>query len=132
MTAAMTPGPWEARTNDYGDVEVISIPKVVGDDVVCTVGRTAQGDKPAVASFGHFDTAEVRADAQAIAAVPAMVEALKPFVRFFKSEIHDLSPADDNTPVAAFRGENGEPLADIWIGDFRSAYEALKAAGIEL
>jgi hypothetical protein len=63
-----TPGPWCVAMDEYGDVV---IDREGEEDRVCTVGVSAVA-KPAIASFGHFDTPEVRADAHLIAAAPEL------------------------------------------------------------
>jgi len=61
-----------------------------------------------------------------IEALIKCAEALEPFAEFFKSDAHDLSVASDNTPVALFKDQvTGEPLAELWIKDFRAARTAL-------
>ena len=63
---------------------------------------------------------------EADAEIERLREALEPFARFFKSELHDLSPASDATIVAAFQDQaTGAPLADLSIADFRRAWDTL-------
>lgn len=51
--------------------------------------------------------------------------AMEPFARFFKSDNHDLSVAQDHTIVATFLGADKLPLAELTIADFRRAHAAL-------
>lgn len=58
------------------------------------------------------------------AIISELLEALRPFAQFFKSDRHDLSPAKDHMIATTFLDqETNEPLAELWIKDFRRAYE---------
>lgn len=71
-------------------------------------------------------SAEVPAPAGEGKRIEALEAALEPFARFFKSELHDLSPASDATVFAAFQDQtNGMPLADLSIADVRRAWSVL-------
>jgi hypothetical protein len=74
MATAFTPGPWVVGTDEHGDVV---IDRINDENRICTVGRNAMGDKAAVSNLGHFDTPEVRADANLIASAPDLFAALE-------------------------------------------------------
>jgi hypothetical protein len=79
---------------------------------VAYVGRDAQGDKfpagmdgKAIASFGHFDAPDVRADAALIAASPTLVETLE----WVRANYAAGSTAEINARIdAALRKARGE------------------------
>ena len=60
------------------------------------------------------------------AEIERLQEVLRPFALFFKSDEHDLSPANDATIAATFLGEDRLPLAELTIAHFRQADAALK------
>lgn len=55
-----------------------------------------------------------------------IIAALEPFAKFYKSEKHDFSPANEGMIVATFLDQNTkEPLAELLMSDFKRAYETL-------
>lgn len=68
---------------------------------------------------------------EALAArVAKLEEALRPFARFFKSEEHDMSPAEDSTIFATFLDQETKlSLAELTIADIRAADAALNHIG---
>lgn len=111
---AITPGPWAAERVDY-ELHGLDASFEVNADFRAVV----QTHMREIKSEGDWLT-EDEANAKAIAAVPAMIEALLPF-----AAIAEDGGLRDHPDSYAPRPSRGRPN----MGDFRKALAALRLAG---